>query len=353
MSRPRPPHLQRHKTRHGKFVWYFQIGSGPLVRIKHDFGTPEFDKAYQEIATSYGRTIVPKIRAATGTLEWAWLSYKDSGAWKGLSKPTRRQRENIMKNVLAEEGTATAKITDIDEQTIRDGVERRMHTPFQAKNWLQTIRGLFEWLVESKKLKVDPTANVSVKKPKTRGFLEWTDQDIEKYEKRWLLGTRERVMLDVYCYTGLRRGDAARVGPQHVYGNTISMPTEKSQGNTVVHLPLLDVLKRTLAAGPTGKESFICKIDGMPYTKESLGNTFKDACVAAGVLDKSAHGLRKAAATRAADNGATAHELMAIFGWIDIKEAEIYTRAADCKRLAKHAMMKLDRPPAEPTAAEG
>jgi integrase len=72
-----------------------------------------------------------------------------------------------------------------------------------------------------------------------------------------------------------------------------------------------------------------------------LGNAFKDACVDAGILDKSAHGLRKAAATRAADNGATAHELMAIFGWKDIKEAEIYTRAADRKRLAAKAMSML------------
>ena len=41
------------------------------------------------------------------------------------------------------------------------------------------------------------------------------------------------------------------------------------------------------------------------------------------------------------ENAATAHELMAIFGWIDIKEAEIYTRAADHKRLAAQAMIKL------------
>ena len=62
----------------------------------------------------------------------------------------------------------------------------------------------------------------------------------------------------------------------------------------------------------------------------------------AGILDKSAHGLRKAAAIRAADDGATAHELLATFGWIDIKEAEIYTRAADRKRLAARAMGKLE-----------
>lgn len=68
-----------------------------------------------------------------------------------------------------------------------------------------------------------------------------------------------------------------------------------------------------------------------------------EACVAAGIMDKSAHGLRKAAATRAAENGATAHELMAIFGWVDIKEAELYTRAADRRRLAAQAMSKLEQ----------
>jgi integrase len=150
-------------------------------------------------------------------------------------------------------------------------------------------------------------------------------------------------MLDVYLYTGLRRGDAARVGKQHVSNGVIALPTEKSQGKTVVHLPLLDVLKRTLAAGPTGDLAFICTSQGQPYVKEALGNAFKDACVAAGILNKSAHGLRKAAATRAAENGATAHELMAIFGWKDIKEAEIYTRAADRKRLAAKAMSKLEK----------
>jgi integrase len=112
--------------------------------------------------------------------------------------------------------------------------------------------------------------------------------------------------------TGLRRGDAAVVGKQHVRNGTISSQTERT--GQWVHIPLLNALKRTLDAGPIGDLSFNSKADGQPYVKESLGNKFKDACKAAGVIDKAAHGLRKAAATRAADNGATAHELMAIFG---------------------------------------
>lgn len=42
VPRPRPPSLQRHKTRHGGFVWYVRVGAGPLIRIKGEFGTPEF-----------------------------------------------------------------------------------------------------------------------------------------------------------------------------------------------------------------------------------------------------------------------------------------------------------------------
>lgn len=53
---------------------------------------------------------------------------------------------------------------------------------------------------------------------------------------------------------------------------------------------------------------------------------------------KAAHGLRKIAATRVADNGATEFELMAIFGWLDPKMAAHYVKSANRKRLAAQAM---------------
>jgi integrase len=56
----------------------------------------------------------------------------------------------------------------------------------------------------------------------------------------------------------------------------------------------------------------------------------------------SAHGLRKAGATIAANNGATSRQLMAIFGWYTLKEAERYTRKADQERLAESAMHMLE-----------
>jgi hypothetical protein len=55
MPRPRPPHLQREVTRHGKANWYVRIGKGPRVRIRADFGTPEFDAEYQAAITGHPR----------------------------------------------------------------------------------------------------------------------------------------------------------------------------------------------------------------------------------------------------------------------------------------------------------
>jgi hypothetical protein len=52
-----------------------------------------------------------------------------------------------------------------------------------------------------------------------------------------------------------------------------------------------------------------------------------------------AHGLRKAGAATAAENGATTQQLMAIFGWLTLKEAERYRRAAqgsECARRDGH-----------------
>jgi integrase len=96
-----------------------------------------------------------------------------------------------------------------------------------------------------------------------------------------------------------------------------------------VTLPILATLAKTLAAGPCGELTFIAGKNGRPLTKESFGNLFRQACREADLNNRSAHGLRKAAATRAAERGATEAELEAIFGWSGGRMASLYTRAAN------------------------
>src|SRR5436190_24042236 len=82
MPRPRPPHLHRQVTRHGKTVWYVRFGKGPRVRIRAEFGTPEFGAEYQAAITA---------RHAHGRLR-ARLLAPSSGSLPDITKPPHGRR---------------------------------------------------------------------------------------------------------------------------------------------------------------------------------------------------------------------------------------------------------------------
>jgi len=338
MPRPRPRFLQRHVTQHGRVVWYIRIGRGPRTRIRAPFGTPEFDAEYQAALEAKPRP--HKAGAEAGSLAWLIERYRETTAWTDLSLATRRNRENHFRRAI--ENAGHQPIRAITSAAITKGRDSRAATPAQARNFLDAMRGLFKWAKEAKHVAVDPTDGV--KNPKRRrgpGFPVWTEEDAAAYDRRWPLGTKERVWRDVLFYTGLRRGDAVTLGRQHVRDNVATLRTEKSQGEMIVSIPVLPILQQTLDAGPIGELAFICGKNGKPLTKESFGNAFKDACRAAGLFNRSAHGCRKIAATRAAEAGATVAELNAIFGWKGTSMASLYTEAADRKRLARDAMAKV------------
>jgi integrase len=331
MPRPRPPHLHREMTR--RAVWYVRIGKGPRIRVQAVYGTADFEAEYQAAVFGAPR---PQKGPAAGTLAWLVARYRETAAWTMLSPATRRQRENILRHVLETAGHQPyARIT---KAGIAAGRDRRAKTPAQARHFIRTLRGLFRWAVGAQLVKIDPTVGVELLREKGKGFVAWSEADVAAYEQRWPIGTRERVWLDVLLYTGLRRGDAVRLGRQHVRDGIAQITTEKT--GTVVVLPILPILAATLEAGPCGDLAFICGEKGRPLTKEAFGNLFRKACRAAGVPG-SAHGVRKIAATRAAESGATVAQLEAIFGWSGGRMASLYTQSANRRRLSVEAMHKL------------
>ena len=99
-------------------------------------------------------------------------------------------------------------------------------------------------------------------------------------------------------------------------------------------------LPQAIDACPSGHLTYLVTEYGKTFTGPGFGNWFADKCRMAGVPGR-AHGLRKAGATILADNDATSHELMAIYGWADLSEAELYTRKANRKNLARSGMEKM------------
>ena len=265
--------------------------------------------------------------------------YRETSAWATFAHSTRRQRENIFLHVL--ESAGDKPFTKITAAVIEAGRERRASTPAQARNFLDAMRGLFRWALKAKFVKVDPTAGVeNPPRKKGGGFPPWTEEELLAYEAYWQRGTRQHVWMQVLLYTGARRGDVHTLGRQHIRGNELSFRTEKSQGSVVVTLPVLKPLRAAIDHGPCGDLTFICGERGHPLTKESFGNMFSEAARKIGIK-KSAHGVRKIAATRCAEAGATVHELNALFGWSGTTMAMLYTQAAERKRLAMGAGAKM------------
>jgi hypothetical protein len=206
MPRPRPPFLSREITRHGRPVWYVRR-DGKRIRLRAKYGTAEFETEYQAALDNSPKP--QKGEPSAGTLAWLVVRYRETGDWQRLSLATRRQRENVLKQVLSSAGDKP--VSRISTDTIATGRDRRIKTPFQARHFLDTMRGLFRWAAKAKLVKADPTAGVEDPvMPKTEGFPVWTEEHVAAYEKCWLIGTQ--VWLDVLLYTGLRRGDAVRFG---------------------------------------------------------------------------------------------------------------------------------------------
>ena len=108
-------------------------------------------------------------------------------------------------------------------------------------------------------------------------------------------------------------------------------------------LPILPELQAAIDTAPSGNLTFLVSAHGQPFTSAGFGNRMRKWCDAAGLKECTAHGLRKAGACIAAENGATEAQLMAIFGWSDPDIAALYTKKERQKRIAGDAMGLLVR----------
>jgi len=158
VPRPRPPYLVRQVTRHGAVVWYVRVGKGQRIRLRKDYGTPEFEAEYQAAISGTAQPArTSSVRA--GSLSWLVERYRESTSWTKYSLATRRQRENIFKQVIATAGDKP--VTGITRAAIVAGRDRRAKTPFQGRHFLDAMHGLFGWALDAQHVKSDPTHGVA------------------------------------------------------------------------------------------------------------------------------------------------------------------------------------------------
>jgi integrase len=345
MIKARLRYLVSDPDRYGNERYYVRLPGKPKIRIRERFEdqngaiTPEFMAAYWEALNSpdAGPVKVPR----SDTFAWLVNEFYKSDAFKGLGKSTQSVRRGILERFCQTAGELPyKKFRKADVTKSRD---KRRATPGAADNLVKALRKLFNWAMENELAFFNPTMGVKQIR-KSDGWHTWTPEEIDQYRAHFPIGSKPRLAMELLLAIGARRSDAVRLGRQHESGGWLRFTAHKNRENkpVIIEVPILRELRNALDKTETGDLTYIVGERGKPYTIESFGNLFREWCNEAGLPHCSAHGLRKAAAVILAENGATAPELCAIFGWTKLETAEIYIRKAQKRKMAGNAFARLD-----------
>ena len=142
--------------------------------------------------------------------------------------------------------------------------------------------------------------------------------------------------------TGLRIGDALRLGPQHIRDGRILIRTGKT--GVELDLRVRPDLRLALDAAPTPHLTYLATTQGRTRSAKAAYTWFSDAATKAGLPPGyTAHGLRKGLLADMAEGKATDQQMMAVSGHKDPRQLRPYLEKARRKGLAEDAMRLLDR----------
>ncbi len=355
-------YLLRDKDRHGNPRVYYRPPGGRMIRLRAVIGSQEFVDEYQRARDGIApATRAPKIaRAEQGSLRALIEGYYQSANYKSLNASTQRTRRGILDHICQSvidtpagpKARGSLPYRQMLPRHVRAIRDEKLSFPEAANNRIKALGQVFRWATENDLADADPTAPVDYLRSGSEGYHTWTVEEVRQYEATHAVGTKARLALALLLFTGVRRSDVVKLGRHMERDGVLHFTETKGAGSRALGrkktldakkrtLPILPDLRAIIDATPSGQLIYLVTQFGKPFTAPGFGNKFREWCNDAGLKHCSAHGCRKAGAKIAAENGATAHQLMAIFGWETLRQAEVYTRNANRTLLAEQAMHLL------------
>lgn len=333
----KPAFVSSYRDRHRVLRWRFRRPGYPQSQTREQFGSEAWWSWYAA-ADAATKLEVGAKRTLPGSFSAVVVAYYASSDFKRLGTVTQATYRNILDRFRATAGNLP--VAKMEAKHVRAWLDNRADRPAAANTLLKVLRAVMRFALDRGMMKTDPTFGVRPVKNQTDGHHTWTEAEIETYEAKWPLGTRERLAFDLLLYTAQRSGDVRVMGRQHVRDSFVTVKQEKT--GTLLEVPIHPRLAASIEAFHSGQLVFIVTKDGQPYSARGFGNWFNDSAIDAGLeKGRTAHGLRKAAARRLAEAGCTPHQIAAVTGHKTLKEVERYTRAAGQKALAGSAMAKV------------
>lgn len=268
-------------------------------------------------------------KAKGGTFAWAVDFYQASQEWGKLQPGTQKSRTSILRRYVKAQG-------DRPLSTITPGdIEAALYAKggHAAVNELKALKPVFAYAHRLRIIPTDPTRGLKMDRPASEGFPTASADEIARFQKRWPVGTNERLVFDLALYTGAARADLVKLSRRNVSDGFLTYKRQKT--GTLCEVPLTVELRAVIGRTPDIAPAFVLTSKGKPFSAPGLGNLFADAAAAAGVHFR-LHGLRKAFCVYWAEvRGASTHQIAAMAGHLSLSEVERYTRAADRRRMVK------------------
>ncbi|PKR55182.1 integrase [Thalassospira marina] len=284
------------------------------------------------------------MRGSVAWLTTKYIMHLETQVNAGIaSELTLRQRRGLLRELKERYGEYSMMMPTHEVIKLRDSLSM---TPGKADNMIKAIRAMYKWGCEYGITPNNPALGVSRFNQNKGGAKPWSVEDLKKYRTIHLPGTPAHLCLTLFMFTACRISDAYRLGRDNEITRNgilgLSWQPQK-KGSALVEIPMLPpLIKATRAATVQGK-TYLLTEHGKPFrSAEGLRNRFKKWCLAAGLDDRTSHGIRKAAGKLLAEEGCTQYEVMAVHGHAEAKTSETYTGSAERWRLARQAMQRLE-----------
>lgn len=281
-----------------------------------------------------GREPRRRSRAASDLI----VHYYQSAGFTSKAAATQRNYKSVLEPFRKEHGDGpVAEIKTMHIDAILGTVAARSTSA--AHNLRKRLLLLFRLAVKWEFIDTNPMLLADRVQHKPKGYETWTEADIAKFRAKWKEGTPQRIAMEILLYSGLRRSDAVRLGPQHIQDDHIVITARKTGAE--LSIPIHAEFRAVLDTIKHGHLVFIATVYGAARSEFAFTNWVKEAATDAGLPPhRSPHGLRKAACRRLAEAGCTVWQIMAITGHRDIKEVETYVAAVNKKAMALDAITK-------------
>ncbi len=338
-----PKYVSGFEDRHGKIRLRFRR-AGISRYFENAYGTKEFTAEYEHYLSgdignrATARSIIPR---SIDDLVRQYYSSNDFGG----NPDTKARNRTIIGRFQALHGhrpVATCPFEKLDAYIASVAVKQPNGKggPGAAQKARKQLKRLFRYAVKIGWINKNPVDFVEPIKTNSTGFHTWTEREIEQYRAYHKLGTQARLALEIYLWTGKRRGDGIGLGRQHVHGDYLRGRDEKTKKPW--RIKMAPALKEAIAAMPENNQmSFIVTAYGLPFSKKGFGNRFRKWCDEAGLHHCTAHGLRKAIMRRMAQLGVNQPGMKSISLHSDDREVATYTAQANQERLADDAIDRL------------